>query len=193
MGYEWLITNNWDADLIPSNIKSWVAIFGVTGNFWGWSTNIVPVHYKGTFTLTDWISGVNVNAVNGGCTQHNGSLYFFWSLYINASNYYWYVVKLNLTTFVVTEFNSIWAFVTVDSVQNWYLDGTTMRNNYTHSGSPYHVTFNMATDSWEASGWSPITGTALTNSESVWWKNFETRGYVIENKTKNAGFYIYTP
>jgi hypothetical protein len=48
MGYEGLITNNWDTDLIASNIKQWVSIFGVT---WTLTTWVPPMTWATSLNM----------------------------------------------------------------------------------------------------------------------------------------------
>lgn len=173
-----IIAHDRDADKIPANIRDGVEIDWVVGNLVPGSltSNIKPVHYIGTYE-TGYTQ--NVASLYGSfwTIQYGWCLWFMWVNYvggISASEVR--LIKLNLTTGVITEYNQALPHNWVSGT-SFVLNGSTISANY-HEYNDYHATFDMASSTSRTIDISgTATWTAVTNSETVWWKTYVCQMY----------------
>lgn len=166
-----------DTDLVAGNIKSWVDVLGVVGNYSGWliNSNFKPAYYKGTSSVWAWPN--NTWSENWACLQYGWYLYVLWDMYTTNSWAIW-LMEIDLSTWIITEYvTTYWNPYAQNSA--FRLDGTDIYMNYNFSWSNYlvYAKFDLLTRTWSVVGWEHLTGSTPTNSETIWADTFASLRY----------------
>lgn len=160
----WYVSNFWDNDLVDTNIKEGVDIFGVegtyTGALWGRTIQYVTnfaVRNEMEQTWNDW-------------TRATTSTNYIVGVYFTVASWWqnsWMVARTPKTGTLAIGWTGK-ALSDKNSFISVYQEWNTLHCNhlyyYNNPNDPYHVDYNMETDTWwNQTAWYNTTGTLLTS------------------------------
>jgi len=171
MWYEWITQNRPDADLIPSNIKSWVNIFGVIGNYsWAW------IWMQKGYTIYGNI-GLSFHTYPGwsGIVLYGWNLYSIYSRADVGNNYpNITIIKLNVSGNSVSVFQTSMSLVfpwwfspnPLAKLLDWNKIYFVWTANWHYSTTYFDLISQTFTNLGDV---NHTTWTTYNDTETIWW------------------------
>jgi len=205
MGYQWIVQNRPDTDLIPTNIKDWVYIFGVEWSlvWWIWTLGVGKSinTYWSILTMPQYMIALNYAAVlNWWLTAFVAEWNYLcvWIWYTNtyptnhfATTFY----RIDLTTwaisFIWTAISNSWSdtFASMEyDVWTWNLYWNYNLWSWWYNDYRYTVNIAAGTISWNTV-WHNHTWVTPPASLNVGWVIFSVIPLITGNwlRTANSG------
>lgn len=167
--------NRIDANLIPSNIKDGVTIFGVEGTLETWliNLNLKPVHYK-------WMSSVSPSVTNNTWWFEWATIMFDWNIWFfgttsTTMDVNLWLIKLNLTTWEIHEYEAFNWNYNLD--WTFRIDWSIVYHNWSQWINEYTSWRDLENSTSRTNDSRTSLWVAMTNSELFEWNTFQSLYY----------------